>query len=94
MPVWLGESYKAIKDNKISQAWWKAAVEQCQELRTFNPAAANYWLGRALLGLGDKLGAMESLSTRFESAVVVSHSWGGRESVRRLKGKKGKGSRG
>ncbi|TRU87226.1 MAG: tetratricopeptide repeat protein [Microcystis novacekii Mn_MB_F_20050700_S1] len=92
--VWLGESYKAIKDTKTSQAWWKAAVEQCQELRTFNPAAANYWLGRALLGLGDKLGAMEAYQRALSQQLLYPIRGEVEKSARRLKGKKGKASRG
>jgi tetratricopeptide (TPR) repeat protein len=92
--VWLGESYKAVKDNKTSQAWWKAAVEQCQELRTFNPAAAEYWLGRALAGLGDKLGAMEAYQRALSQQLLYPIRGEVEKSVRRIKGKKGKGSRG
>ena len=53
--VWLGESYQVLGDVKASQQWWEVACEECQE--AFNPAAADYWLGRALVGLGDKSGA-------------------------------------
>ncbi|QSJ20178.1 tetratricopeptide repeat protein [Nostoc sp. UHCC 0702] len=50
--VWLGESYRVLGDVAASKQWWEAACEECQELRAFNPAVADYWLGRALAGLG------------------------------------------
>jgi tetratricopeptide (TPR) repeat protein len=53
--VWLGGSHQVLGDVKASKQWWEVACEECQE--AFNPAAADYWLGRALVGLGDKSGA-------------------------------------
>jgi len=53
--VWLGESHQVLGDVGASKQWWEVACEECQE--AFNPAAADYWLGRALVGLGDKSGA-------------------------------------
>jgi hypothetical protein len=50
--VWLGESYRVLGDAGASKRWWEVASEGCQELREFNPAMADYWLGRALVGLG------------------------------------------
>ena len=44
-----------LGDVKASKQWWEVACEECQE--AFNLAAADYWLGRALVGLGDKSGA-------------------------------------
>ncbi len=58
--VWLGESYQVLGDDTGSRNWWQEACLQAKELMTFNPATANYWQGRALEGLGDTLGAMES----------------------------------
>ena len=55
MAVWLGGSYQVLGDVKASKQWWEVACEECQE--AFNPAAADYWLGRALVALGDKSGA-------------------------------------
>ncbi|HEY9802411.1 MAG TPA: tetratricopeptide repeat protein [Leptolyngbyaceae cyanobacterium] len=63
--VWLGESYGVLKDVNASKGWWEVACEGCQELRAFNPAMADYWLGRVLAGLGDRLGAIQA----YESAV-------------------------
>jgi len=56
--VWLGESYRELGDAGASQRCWEVAAEGCQELRAFNPAIADYWLGRALAGLGERLGAI------------------------------------
>lgn len=58
--VWLGESYGVLGDAGASKRWWEAACEGCQELRALNPAMADYWLGRALVGLGDRLGAIQA----------------------------------
>ncbi|MDB9475908.1 tetratricopeptide repeat protein [Dolichospermum circinale] len=54
---WLGESYRVLKNAKASKRWWEVAAQGCQELRLFNPAMADYWLGRVMMGLGDKSGA-------------------------------------
>ncbi|BAY28908.1 tetratricopeptide TPR_2 repeat protein [Nostoc carneum NIES-2107] len=56
--VWLGESYRLLGDDAASQKWWEEACEQSQQLRLLNPARADYWLGRALEGLGDVKGAI------------------------------------
>ena len=53
--MWLGESHQVLGDVGASKQWWEVACEECQE--AFNLAAADYWLGRALVGLGDKSGA-------------------------------------
>ncbi|MBD2602941.1 tetratricopeptide repeat protein [Scytonema hofmannii FACHB-248] len=90
--VWLGESYQVLKDVGASKRWWEAACEESQELRAFNPAGADYWLGRALVGLGDKLGAIQA----YERALSQQLLYPPREEVekilQRLKGKKRKGS--
>ncbi len=39
---------------------WEAVAEGCRELKTFNPGAADYWLGLALVGLGERLGAIQA----------------------------------
>ncbi|QSJ18881.1 hypothetical protein JYQ62_09075 [Nostoc sp. UHCC 0702] len=63
--VWLGDSYRVLGDIGASKRSWEAACEGCQELRAFNPAVADYWLGRALAGLGDRLEAIQA----YESAL-------------------------
>jgi tetratricopeptide (TPR) repeat protein len=89
--VWIGESYQVLKDVGASKRWWEAACEGCQELRAFNPAAADYWLGRALVGLGDKLGAIQA----YESALSQQLLYPARGEVEKiLKGLKGKGRKG
>lgn len=89
--VWLAESYRALGDVEASKRWWEAACEGCQELRAFNPVSADYWLGRALVELGDKLGAVQA----YESALTQQLLYPARAEVekilRRLKGKGRKG---
>ncbi|WP_013320771.1 tetratricopeptide repeat protein [Gloeothece verrucosa] len=92
--VWLGESYKVLKDAKASKKWWEAACEGCQELRTFNPAAADYWLGRALLGLGDKLGVIGAYQNALSQQLLYPARGEVEKVLQRLKGNKGKGFRG
>jgi len=92
--VWLGESYQVQGDVEASKRSREAACEGCQELRGFNPAMADYWLGRALVGLGDKLGAIQA----YESALSQQLLYPARGEVEKilqgLKGKRKKGSRG
>ena len=70
---------------------WEVACEGCQELREFNPTMADYWLGRALAGLGDRLGAIEA----YESALSQELLYPTREEVEKIlqrpKGKRRKG---
>ncbi|QSV71889.1 MAG: tetratricopeptide repeat protein [Aphanizomenon flos-aquae KM1D3_PB] len=54
---WLGESYRVLKNAKANKRWWEVAAQGCQELKLFNPAMADYWLGRVMFRLGDKSGA-------------------------------------
>ncbi|MCL1466592.1 tetratricopeptide repeat protein [Argonema galeatum] len=88
--VWLGESYRALRDVGASK-WWKVAVEGCQELREFNPAMADYWLGRALAGLGDRLGAMKAYESALSQQLLYPAHGEVEKSLRRLKGKGRKG---
>jgi TolA-binding protein len=57
---WLGESYRVLKNAKASKRWWEVAAQGCQELRLFNPAMADYWLGRVMFRLGDKSGSRQA----------------------------------
>lgn len=57
--VWLGESYRVLGNDGASHHWWEEACVRSQELRMFNPVIADYWLGRALEGLGDVVGAIK-----------------------------------
>lgn len=89
--VWLGESYGVLRDVAASKRWWEAACQGCQELRDFNPAIADYWLGRSLVGLGDRLGAIQA----YESALSQQLLHPTRGEVEKiLKGLKGKGRKG
>ncbi|MBD2490797.1 lipopolysaccharide assembly protein LapB [Aulosira sp. FACHB-615] len=89
--VWLGESYQVLGDVGASKRWWEAATEGCQELKAFNPAMADYWLGRALVGLGDRLGAIRA----YESALSHQLLYPARGEVEKsLQGLKGNRSRG
>ncbi len=91
--VWLAQSYRALGDVATSKRWWEVAGEGCRELKPFNPAVADCWLGRALAELGDRLGAIEA----YESALSQHLLYPAREEVekilRRLKGK-GKAKKG
>ncbi|MBS9395477.1 MAG: tetratricopeptide repeat protein [Dolichospermum sp. OL01] len=57
---WLGESYRVLKNAKASKGWWEVAAQGCQELKLFNPAMADYWLGRVMFRLGDKSGSRQA----------------------------------
>jgi tetratricopeptide (TPR) repeat protein len=92
--VWLGESYAVLGDVGASKRSWEAACEGCQELRAFNPAAADYWLGRALVGLGDKLGAIEAYESALSQQLLYPARGEVYKSLKGLKGKESKGYRG
>ncbi|HLP88775.1 MAG TPA: tetratricopeptide repeat protein [Nostocaceae cyanobacterium] len=92
--VWLGESYQVLKDAKASKRWWETAYQGSQELRTFNPATANYWLGRALIGLGDKSEAIQAYKTALSQQLLYPARGEVEQNLKRLKSKRGKSSRG
>ena len=92
--VWLGESYRVLGDAKASQRWLKVAGEGCQELRAFNRAAADYWLGRTLVGLKDKLGAIQAYESALSQQLLYPARGEVEKILQRLKGKGRKGSRG
>ena len=85
--LWLGESYRVLGDVGASQRWWKVAGEGCQELRAFNPAMADYWLGRALVGLKDKLGAIQAYESALSQQLLYPARGEVEKSWQRLKGK-------
>jgi len=89
--VWLGESYQGLGDEGNSKRWWEAAGEGCQELRAFNPAMADYWLGRALLGLGDRLGAIQADEGAVSKQLLYPARGEVEKIIQRLKGKMRKG---
>ncbi|MFK0732130.1 MAG: tetratricopeptide repeat protein [Gloeotrichia echinulata HAB0833] len=92
--VWLGESYQVLGDAKASKRWWEAVCEGCQELRAFNPAMADYCLGRALLGLGDRLGAIQADEGAVSKQLLYPARGEVEKIIQRLKGKMRKGSGG
>ncbi|HBK98212.1 MAG TPA: hypothetical protein DD001_13320 [Microcoleaceae bacterium UBA10368] len=92
--VWLAESYQVLGDVAASQRWWKVAGEGCQELKAFNGAMADYWLGRALVGLRDKLGAIQAYESALSQQLLYPARGEVEKSLLRLKGKRGKGCRG
>ncbi|MBW4506274.1 MAG: tetratricopeptide repeat protein [Scytonematopsis contorta HA4267-MV1] len=92
--VWLGESYRTLGDVGASKRSWEAACEGSQELRAFNPAAADYWLGRALVGLGDKLGAIQAYKSALSQQLLYPARGEVEKILRRLKGMERKGYRG
>ncbi|WP_199331638.1 MULTISPECIES: hypothetical protein [Nostocales] len=92
--VWLGESYRALGDVGASKRWWEAACEGCQELRAFNPAVADYWLGRALAGLGDRLEAIQAYESALRQQLLYPVRGEVEKILQGLKGKRKKGSGG
>ena len=92
--VWLGESYRVLGDVGASKRSWEAACEGCQELRAFNPAAADYWLGRALVGLGNKLGAIQAYQNALSQQLLYPARGEVQKTLQRLKGKGRKASGG
>ena len=58
----------------------EAACEGSQELREFNPTMADYWLGRALIELGGRLGAIEA----YESALSQQLLYPARDEVEKI----------
>jgi len=88
--VWLGESYRVMGDVGASKRWLKVAGERCQELR-FNPAMADYWLGRALVGLGNRLGAIQAYESALSQQLLYPARGEVEKILPRLKGKGRKG---
>ncbi|RAM48867.1 MAG: hypothetical protein C6Y22_25495 [Hapalosiphonaceae cyanobacterium JJU2] len=92
--VWLGESYQVLGDVGASKRSWEAACEGSQELRAFNPSVADYWLGRALVGLGDRLGAIEAYESALSQQLLYPARGEVEKNLQRLKAKGNKGYRG
>jgi tetratricopeptide (TPR) repeat protein len=90
--VWLGESYRVLGDAEVSKQWWEAACQGCQELRALNSAVADYWLGRVLVGLGDKLGAIQAYESALSQQLLYPARGEVEKSLQRLKGKGSKDS--
>ena len=91
--VWLGESYRVLGDVGASKRWWEVAGEGCQELRAFNPAMADYWLGRVLVGLKDKLGAIQAYESALSQQLLYPARGEVEKTLQRPKGKGRKDSR-
>ncbi|MFB8792313.1 MAG: tetratricopeptide repeat protein [Potamolinea sp.] len=89
--VWLGEGYGALRDVAASKRWWEVACQGCQELRAFNPAIADYWLGRSLVGLGDRLGAIQAYESALSQQLLHPTRGEVEKILKRLKGKGRKG---
>ncbi len=83
--VWLGESYGAMR-KVVAKRWWKEAGEGVEELRKFNPAIADYWLGRALVGLGDTLGAIRAYESALNYQLLYPVHGEVKKVLQRLKG--------
>ncbi|MEZ2238450.1 tetratricopeptide repeat protein [Microcoleus sp.] len=90
--VWLGESYGVLGDEVASRQWLEKAC-QFRELMEFDPAMAGYWQGRALLGLGDVTEAVEAYRSALKRRLLYPFRGEVEEAVKRLKGKRRKGSR-
>ncbi|WP_293333421.1 hypothetical protein [Microcoleus sp. CAWBG58] len=75
----------------MGMRWWEVACEGSQELRALNPAAADYWLARALVGLGDRLGAIQAYESALSQQLLYPNRGELEKSLKRLKGKWRKG---
>ncbi|MCC3424184.1 MAG: tetratricopeptide repeat protein [Microcoleus sp. PH2017_01_SCD_O_A] len=91
--VWLGESYGVLGDEVASRKCLEKACQFAQELMEFDPAMAGYWRGRALLGLGDVREAVEAYRSALSRRLLYPFRGEVEEAVKRLKGKRRKGSR-
>ncbi len=91
--VWLGESYRGLGDEVASRKWLEKACQFVQELMEFDPAMAGYWQGRALLGLGDVQGAVEAYRSALSRRLLYPFRGEVESALKRLKGKRRKGSR-
>ncbi|HAZ48713.1 MAG TPA: hypothetical protein DDW76_27460 [Cyanobacteria bacterium UBA11369] len=90
--VWLAESYRVLGDDAASRRWWEEACQLAQELMEFDPATANYWQARALEGLGDVTSAVEAYRSALSQQLLYPLRAEVESAVKRLKGKKRKGS--
>jgi tetratricopeptide (TPR) repeat protein len=91
--VWLGESYRGLGDEVACRKWLEKACQFDRELMEFDPAMAGYWRGRALLGLGDVTEAVEAYRSALSRRLLYPFRGEVEEAVKRLKGKRRKGSR-
>ncbi len=90
--VWLAESYRVLGDDAASRRWWEQACQLAQELIEFDPTTANYWQARALEGLGDVTSAVEAYRSALSQQLLYPLRAEVESAVKRLKGKKRKGS--
>ncbi|MBD0344772.1 MAG: tetratricopeptide repeat protein [Coleofasciculus sp. Co-bin14] len=91
--VWLGESYRVLEDEVASRKWLEQACQFAQELMEFDPAMVCYWQGRALSGLGDVQGAVEAYRSALRRQLLYPFRGEVESALKRLKGRKRKGSR-
>lgn len=89
--VWLGESYRILRDDAASKQWWETASQGSQQLRALNPAMADYWLGRALVGLEDRLGAIQAYESALSQQLLYPARGEVEKSLQWLKGEVRKG---
>ena len=53
-------SYGVLGEEEKSRGWLEKGCVCALELMNFNPSVGHYWSGRALSGLGDVAGAVQS----------------------------------
>lgn len=82
--VWLGESYRVLGEEERSRKWWKEACEGAKKLMQFNRATAHYWQGRALLGLGDVIGASSAYCVALSRQLLYPARGEVQEALKRL----------
>lgn len=91
--VWLGESYRALGNDRASRQWWEEAGQGSEKFRLFNPVMADYWQGRALEGLGDGLGAIELYRNALTQQLLYPVRDEVKQRIKRLRAKLRKRSR-
>jgi RNA polymerase sigma factor (sigma-70 family) len=57
----LAQSYKTLKNEEQTRAWFDEVVHRAEQLKHFFPAEGFYWQGKALHELGDISGAIQAL---------------------------------
>ncbi len=84
--VWLGDSYWVLGAHGTSRHWWETACYGSGQLRAFNPVMADYWLGRALEGLGDALGAIQAYQSALSQQVLYPAYKEIQDALKKVKG--------
>lgn len=68
--VWLGESYRALGEEKRARAWFEKAAQGALALNALCPPLAHYRQAQALEALGDMVGAMQSYRAALDCQLL------------------------